>query len=280
LDAFSGGGNVAYFFKRKGLAVHAADRMRYPYHIARAIIENPGQTVTADEIMALLADNPQAGDFVRKHFAGIYFADGVHGIIDSIRANIDKLPESGFKRDIALFALGKTCITGKGGFGHFKTTRLHDNFTDSPERFKQRFTDNIYMINSLAFDNGQPCRAACGDIMFISPQVKVDLAYFDPPYITHFNQINYEYYYHFVEGLMTYWDGKEIVAGSKMKIYRIERSGMIKANAANFFHDFLSACAHIPNWIISYRNKAYPSEPEIKKIIADLGRDMTLKSKD
>ena len=279
-DLFSGSSVVGFMYKQKGKAVAANDKLRYCYYIARAIIENPGQTVTDDEIAALLADNPQAGDFVRKNFAGIYFSAGVHAIIDCIRANIDKLSAEGFKRDIALFALGKTCITGKGGFGHFGTTVLHDNHMDSPERFKQRFADNVHTINSLAFDNGQPCRATCGDIMAVGPQVKADLAYFDPPYATHFSQTNYERSYHFVEGLMTYWDGKEIVEGSKTKIYRIEKSGMTKANAANFFRDFLSACAHIPNWIISYRDQAYPSEPEVKRIIADLGRDVSLKSKD
>ncbi|MCZ7586519.1 MAG: hypothetical protein M5R36_26055 [Deltaproteobacteria bacterium] len=116
--------------------------------------------------------------------------------------------------------------------------------------------------------------------MDVGPQVKADLAYFDPPYATHFSQTNYERSYHFIEGLMTYWDGKEIVEGSKTKIYRMEKSGMTKANAANFFRDFLGACIHIRNWIISYRDQAYPSEPEVKRIIADLGRDVSLKSKD
>jgi len=279
-DLFSGSSVVGFMFKQKGKAVTANDKLRYCYHIARAIIENPGETVTDEEIAALLADNPQAGDFVRKHFAGIYFSEGVHGIIDTIRTNIDKLPADGFKKDIALFALGKSCITGKGGFGHFGTTIPHGDRQDNPERFKQRFADNVHTINSLAFDNGQPCRAACGDIMDVGPQVKADLAYFDPPYATHFSQTNYERSYHFIEGLMTYWDGKEIVEGSKTKIYRIEKSGMTKANASNFFRDFLGACVHIRNWIISYRDQAYPSEPEVKRIIGDLGRDVSLKSKD
>ncbi len=277
-DMFSGSSVVGFMFKQKGLAVTANDKLRYCFHIARAIIENKGETVSDSEIDALLAANPKAGNFVRKNFAGIYFAEGVHGIIDSIRANIDQL--SGFKKDIALFALGKACITGKGGFGHFGTTIPHGDRQDGPDRFKQRFAANVRTINSLVFDNGKPCKSHCGDIVENAPQVKVDLAYFDPPYATKFSQTNYERSYHFVEGLMTYWDGKEIVEGTKTKIYRIEKSGMTKANASNFFNDFLGACTHIPNWIISYRDQAYPSEPEVMKIVKDLGRSVAMESKD
>jgi len=277
-DMFSGSSVVGFMFKQKGLAVTANDKLRYCYHIARSIIENTGETITDDEIEMLLAANPKAGNFVRKNFAGIYFAEGVHGVIDSIRANIDRL--SGFKKDIALFALGKTCITGKGGFGHFGTTQSHGDRQDGPDRFKKRFADNVRTINGLVFDSGKSCKALCGDIVENASQVKADLAYFDPPYATKFSQTNYERSYHFVEGLMTYWDGKEIVEGSKTKIYRIEKSGMTKANAANFFGDFLGACSHIPHWIISYRDQAYPSEPEVMKIAKDLGRSVALESKD
>ena len=59
---------------------------------------------------ALLTDNPKAGSFVRDNFKGIFFARGVHALIDTIRANVDRL--SGFKKDLALFALGKTCMSG------------------------------------------------------------------------------------------------------------------------------------------------------------------------
>ena len=120
LDAFSGSAVVAYMYKTKGLKVLANDRLRYCYHAARAIIENDKVRLSDDELEALLADNPKAGTFVRDNFKGIFFAKGVHGLIDNIRANADKL--EGFKKDIALFALGKTCMSGKGGFGHFSSS--------------------------------------------------------------------------------------------------------------------------------------------------------------
>ena len=52
-DAFSGGANVAYFYKRKGLQVFANDLLKYPYHIARAIIENNTTTLSDEDVEKL-----------------------------------------------------------------------------------------------------------------------------------------------------------------------------------------------------------------------------------
>lgn len=161
IDAFNGSAVVGYMYKSKGLAVTANDRLRYCWHVARAIVENSGVTLSDDEIESLLAVNSNTGGFVQQNFKGLYFANGVHQVIDAIRANIDSL--KGYKKDIALFALGKSCITGKSGFGHFGTTVHHDDREDSPERFKQRFADNCRRINALVFDNDKECKAHNGD---------------------------------------------------------------------------------------------------------------------
>ncbi len=108
LDAFSGSAVVAYMYKRQGLWVIANDRLRFSWHIARAIIENDTVTLSDDEIEALLAPNAKADGFVARTFAGNYFRKGVHERIDQVRANIDRL--KGYKKDIALFALDRSCM--------------------------------------------------------------------------------------------------------------------------------------------------------------------------
>jgi adenine-specific DNA-methyltransferase len=207
-DAFSGSAVVAYMYKAKGVRVLANDRLHYCHHAARAIIENNSTRVSDDEIKALLADNAKAKTFVQDNFKGIFFAKGVHALIDTLRANCDKL--SGFKKDIALFALGKTCMSGKGGFGHFSSSTDYGKRQDSPEEFKKRFEDNLVRINALVFDNGKENKAFRQDINDFLSKANADLAYFDPPYATEFSTTNYERAYHFVEGLMTYWEGLEI----------------------------------------------------------------------
>lgn len=276
IDAFTGSGVVAYMYKTKGLKVTANDRLRYSYHAARAIVENSGVRISEDELAALLADNPKAGTFVRDNFKGIFFASGVHGVIDLIRANADKL--EGYKKDIAFFALGKTCMSGKGGFGHFSSSTDYGKRQDTPEEFRQRFADNIARINALIFDNGKECKASNKDINEVLPEAKVDLAYFDPPYATEFSTTNYEKSYHFVEGLMTYWDGLTLVEGSKTHHYETDHKTVTKANANEFFSVFLASAKHIPNWLISYRDHAYPNEGEMKDIISANGMSSRMQS--
>ena len=277
IDAFSGSGVVAYMYKTKGLSVIANDRLRYSYHAARAIVENSSVRISDDELAALLANNPKAGTFVQDNFKGLFFASGVHGVIDHIRANTVKL--EGFKRDIAFFALGKTCMSGKGGFGHFSSSTDYGKRQDTPEEFKQRFSDNIARINALIFDNGKECKALNKGINEVLPEAKVDLAYFDPPYATEFSTTNYEKSYHFVEGLMTYWDGLAIDTESKTHHYATDHKTVTKTNANEFFGTFLASAKHIPNWLISYRDHAYPNEGEMKDIISANGKDSRMQSK-
>lgn len=278
LDAFSGSAVVAYMYKTKGLQVIANDRLRYCHHAAKAIIENNSVRLSEDEIEALLADNAKAGSFVQDNFKGIFFAKGVHALIDTIRANCDKL--SGFKKDIALFGLGKTCMSGKGGFGHFSSSTDYGRRQDTPDEFKDRLRKNLQRINALVFDNGKENKAHRQDINDLLSKAKADLAYFDPPYATEFSTTNYERAYHFVEGLMTYWEGLEIKADTKVKYYETDHKTVTKANASEFFQTFLGNAKHIPHWLISYRDHAYPNEQEMKRIIGSFGKQSRMKSKD
>ena len=278
LDAFSGSAVVAYMYKTKGLQVIANDRLRYCHHAAKAIIENNSVRLSEDEIEALLADNAKAGSFVQDNFKGIFFAKGVHALIDTIRANCDKL--SGFKKDIALFGLGKTCMSGKGGFGHFSSSTDYGRRQDTPDEFKDRLRKNLQRINALIFDNDKENKAYRLDINDLLPKAKADLAYFDPPYATEFSTTNYERAYHFVEGLMTYWEGLEIKADTKVKYYETDHKTVTKANASEFFQTFLGNAKHIPHWLISYRDHAYPNEQEMKRIIGSFGKQSRMKSKD
>ncbi len=278
VDVFSGSAVVAYMFKTKGLSVIANDRLHYCHHAARAIIENKSIRLSDDDLEMLLGDNPKAGSFVQDNFKGIFFAKGVHQLIDVMRANCDRL--EGFKKDIALFALGKTCMSGKGGFGHFSSSTGYGRRQDNPDEFKERFADNVRRINALVFDNGEDCKAHCEDVNALLPKVKTDLAYFDPPYATEFSTTNYERSYHFVEGLMTYWKGLTLRADTKVKYYETDHKTVTKANASEFFQTFLGSARHIPHWLISYRDHAYPNEDEMKSIIAGLGRDSRMQSKE
>jgi len=277
-DAFGGSNVVGFMYKRKGLKVATNDALKYSYHISRAIIENNSTKLTNEDIENLIIPKSNTGDFIRRNFKNTFFTPEVLNILDGLRANIDLL--KGYKKDIALFALGKTCISGKGGFGHFSSTTMHGKRRFTKNQFIELYKSNLQRISDLVFDNGQDNKAFNGDILEVAPQVKADLAYFDPPYATHFSTTNYETAYHFVEGLMTMWKGKEIKEDSKTKSYQVSSKTVTQKTANEFFEKYLNASKHIKYWIISYRDQAYPSEREIKKIIDDVNKDSRMKSRD
>ena len=279
LDAFSGSAVVGYMYKQKGLRVVCNDRLRYCYHIARAIVENQKVTLSEEDLEMLLAENSQAEDFVQKTFRGSFFQSGVHPLIDNISKNIDEL--KGFKKDIALFALGKTCISAAGSFGHFQSTRnkgFEGHITDTPKRFIERFKQVVDRLNALVFDNEQENKAYWKDILEIFDLVKVDLVYFDPPYATHFSVTNYETSYHFVEGLMTYWKGLKIDESSKVKKFQTDHQTVTQSNAEGFFDGVFEKAKGVKHWIISYRDKAYPNEAGMKKLVEKQGKMVKMKS--
>jgi adenine-specific DNA-methyltransferase len=280
LDAFSGSAVVGYMYKAKGLDVVANDRLHYCYHIARAIIENSSVMVSEEELDALLKSNSKAGDFVQETFRGKFFQSGVHQIIDNIRANIDDL--QGYKKDIALFALAKSCISGSGSYGHFASTSKGsgNRHADTPKAFTDRFRGNIVRINSLVFDNGKENKVFCKDIQEVIPEAKVDLAYFDPPYATEYSTTNYETSYHFIEGLMTYWKGLEIDETSRVKKFHTDHKSVSQSNSEEFFDGFLNKSKGIKHWIISYRDHAYPNESKMKKLIDKHGKESRMFSRE
>jgi adenine-specific DNA-methyltransferase len=79
---------------------------------------------------------------------------------------------------------------------------------------------------------------------------------------------------------MTYWEGLEIKADTKVKYYETDHKTVTKANASEFFQTFLGNAKHIPHWLISYRDHAYPNEQEMKRIIGSFGKQSRMKSKD
>ena len=274
-DAFSGAATLSYIYKSKGLQVVSNDRLHYSHHIAKAIIENNYVRLCDNEIDLLLRPNAEAGTFIRDTFSGLYFGRGVHTLIDQYRANCDFL--SGYKRDIALFALGMTCINSTCGFGNFTATSSSIRPLCMPNEFKVRFRDNLEYINSLVFDNGRRNKALKLDVNEALPLVKTDLVFFDVPYVTEFSVIDYEKAYHFVEGLMTYWRGKTIDEDTKAKYYVMRHEPLTTTNVYNFFQNLFENAGHYPYWVISYRDHAFPTEKEMRKIIKAYNRSYEVK---
>jgi adenine-specific DNA-methyltransferase len=287
-DAFSGGANVAYYFKRKGLRVTTNDIMRYPYHIARAVIENNTETISDEELEALTEKNSGAGTFTADTFYGYYYTKPILQFLDTVWSNAQKL--KGYKKDIALAALGHTC-KAKAVFGMFNRSKMNRTrkISELAEGYRSSSIGNIPVaefitaykkyvrqINGLVYDNGQENKAHNGDILKTLPEVKADVIYCDPPYITEFLRNDYEDYYHFVEGLMTRWEGKEILDTPRRNF--ASRTKYTKESMRELLGDVVTAAAkNFPHILISYRDKAFPTEREMREMVSGSYSDVKVK---
>ena len=275
VDAFSGGGSVSYMLKREGFQVVSNDSLHWSHHIVRATVVNQRAKVTEEEIKALVQPNKKAGDFVQKHYKGKFWKKGVHKTIDEVRENIDAL--KGFKKDIALAALGGTMLSARGWFPQFTTSKVADGGY-SPEMFKSRLSEVIRRLNEMVFE-GPACEAHNKDVREFLPKVQADLAYFDPPYVTEFSAANYSVNYHVIEAVMVKGVGRNPNHKSKNRTEKTQ-ADLTRKNISEFFGEVFKAAGHIKGWLLSYRDKSFPREADIKKIFKESGREVRLVSKD
>jgi len=283
VDGFNGSAVVGYMYKTHGYKVFSNDRLKYCYNISKAIIENNSVTLDSKIVDELFIKRPNSYTVVYDNFSDKFFPPEIHKIIDIVRFNIDYLELKGYQRNIAIFALCKTCITNNTSFGHFSSSIYHTDWGGKnhhkAKEFIESIKNSVKTVNALVFDNGETCESYNDDINNVIKNINVDLAYFDPPYATQFSTSNYERAYHFIEGLIDLWKDKEIVKESKTGYYKSEHEAVTPNSAHSFFDKFLGNSKHIPYWCISYRDFAYPNEKEMAKLIEKYGYDYELFSK-
>ena len=97
------------------------------------------------------------------------------------------------------------------------------------------------------------------------PKVKVDIVYADPPYMTQFGYNDYEDKMYFVEGLMSYWKGKEIL-DNKRRNY-VSQTKYNKDSIKELIQGFVDGTVQIGAYLMmSYLDKAYPTAAELKEV--------------
>lgn len=269
IDGFAGSCAVAYMYKRQGLRVVTNDILGFSHHIARAIIVNQKTILDDSDIDHLLKPTSSAPTFIADTFKGLFFDKPVLEYLGRIRHNIDDL--KGYKKDLALFALGKTATTSARLHGHFVSSNLSP-LRDSLDQFLERFRKTIAKINALVFDNGQKNQAIRGKAVDALKASDADLAYFDPPYVTETSVHKYEYDMHFIEGLMVYWQGLDIDPQSKVKALFPKHTWPTKKTIESFLTEAFRAADHIPHWLVSHSENGRPKSEVMRKLIKNQGR--------
>lgn len=270
LDLFAGSGVVGYLFKTMGKQVFSNDYMAMSATLSKAMIENNGHTLTEKEIDKLFARNPKASRFVQNTYEGLYYTDEENAIIDLVRANIKKLPNSE-KRAIAMSALIRACLKKRArGIFTYTGLRYDDGRADLRMSMEEQIRNAAGLINAAVFDNGQQNRARHGDAM--TTRFKADLAYIDPPYYSPLSDNEYVRRYHFVEGLARNWEGVDMQWHTKTKKFKSYPTPFSSRSGAADAFDKLFRRLKDSILLVSYSSNSLPTREEIISLMSKYKR--------
>ena len=266
LDAFGGSQSIAYLLKLLGKRTYTNDFLNFNYQIGKALIENPGELLTKEDLDILFSQNqnPSEYNLMETLYANLFFYPEEAAFLDSFRSNIPLL-QNKFKQSLALSVMCRS-MTRKVTMGHFAHTQALVYAAD-PARVKRNrsltrplkdiFLDILPNYNAAVFNNHKDNKSFQKNILDLLPTLPdIDLAYFDPPYCN--SHADYQSFYHLLETFVEYWKDKQFVNG--IKRYEPKRySGFDKNSEAIYSLEIMFEKAqHIPTWIVSYNNRSYP----------------------
>lgn len=266
LDAFGGSQSIAYLFKQLGKKTLTNDFMGFNNQIGKALIENPGVTLSKEDTNILFAENsnPEEFNLMQTLFANLFFTPEEAAFADSFRSNVSHL-DNAYKQSLALAIMCRS-MTRKVTMGHFAHTQALVYAAD-PARIKRNrslirplkelFLELLPEYNAAVFDNTKDNQSYNENILDLLPQLTdIDVAYFDPPYCN--SHADYQSFYHLLETFVEYWKDKQFVNGTKR--YEPKRySGFDKnAEAIDNLRLMFERAQHIPTWLVSYNDRSYP----------------------
>lgn len=267
LDAFAGSQSVSFYFKQLGYKTITNDFLNFNNQIGLALVENSGEQLDNSDIELLFETSPDKSNYTLMDnvYTGIFFQKEDADFIDNFRANIPRLKNK-YKQALAFAAMNRS-LTRKITMGHFGHTQALV-YANNPERVKRNrslvrpvkdlFLEILPQYNNAVFDNGQDNKSYNENILNLLPRLSdIDVVYFDPPYCN--SHADYQGFYHLLETYTEYWRDKQFVNG--IKRYEPQRfSGFDKKNdIIKSFKTLFELTDFIPNWILSYNNRSYPS---------------------
>lgn len=280
LDAFSGSGCVSYLLKNMGAEVVSNDFLNFTHRIARACIENPGATVSPEDIEMLLSEGETRGRFISETFAGIFFTPSDLAFLDIVWSNLHRL-ENPWKEALVISALVRSCVKRqpRGVFTVSGNPALYDDGRrDMRLSLREHFQESIGKYNAVVFDNGRNNRAVQGDIFDLD--AKVDLVYMDPPYVPRSDDNCYVKRYHFLEGLATYWQGVEIMEATKVKKIQKKYTPFSYRRTALDAFDAMFCKFADSTLVLSYSSNGYPDLPTLRSMMRKYKKRVEVFEKD
>lgn len=262
LDAFAGSGCVSYLLKEKGVQVTSNDFLKFSYHMAQASVANNKITLSDDDIHSLISENNLGHSFISDKFKDLYFSDEDNAFLDNLWWNINGIKNE-YKKSLAYASITRACIKRRPrGMFAYTGFRYDDGRKDLTLSLEEHFVTAAHEWNAAVFDNGQECIAINKDV-FELENIHYDLVYIDPPYVSRHSDNDYTRRYHFVEGLVTYWQDVEIQEHTKTKKIRSIPSRFGSKNTINAAFDELFGKFPHSTLLVSYSSNSIPSKEEM-----------------
>ena len=275
LDVFAGGSSVAYMAKSKNLQVFANDILRINFHIAEAIIENPNETLSEDDVELIFTGDPFEGFMTINYSDKFYFKEECMEL-DLYRKNIEKLSNK-YKKALALVLMRRAMIRKmpysrftikwekvkqlrdeEFSYLHYKRRRHYHN-----QSFRFHFEDNLKEYNDSVFDNSKQNKAYNLDVFEALKTIKADIIYMDPPYAGTMND-----YFGFYGLLDSYITGQ--------KAQPFDNNFIDKATIIDQFDKLFSNLGNYKYWILSYNSRSKPSKEELLTLLKKYSDDVVV----
>lgn len=297
LDGFGGTGSVSYLFKRMGKEVTFNDILLSNYQTGIAIIENDDIKLNKNDINYLLHENGfDYPTFIQKTFEGIYYLNNENEWLDIVIHNTYMLSEKyegdllRKKQALAFHVLFQACLA-KRPYNLFHRSNLYMRLADVKRSFSNKKMwdtpfDKLLIkfyneISDKIFSNKRHNIAKCENILKVGGG-KYDLIYLDPPYIKSKQHIPIDYngLYHFLEGIMDYYNWRGKIDWTKKNKPLIKNKSYwdknsIETNFDKIFDNFQDAII-----VLSYGEPGYPPIETIKELLYQYKNTVEIKKRE
>ena len=267
LDGFLGGGSVSLYAKALGFRVVTTDIAERSIVVGRALIENSRVKLTREDVIRLLAPNPEPAMRIEREMVPQVFTANVARLIDRALAQARATP------DPAKAALLKTLAIRVALLEHpmsqVRKGTIHRMHSGEYEAITEscvhhyvgglRLTrpDRLWalaqQLNAGVFQGEAQVRKE--SVFDVLPRVQADVAYFDPPYP---GVMSYEKEYRVID---------EILEGTTRPT-----SPFTARDGAAMIDGLLQQARHIPIWLLSLGN-AVVTIGELEEKMRRLGRE-------
>lgn len=279
LDVFGGSASFSYFAKLNHKQVLYNDIFQFNTIIGTKLIEQNTNELTYEDAVGLFDRVPEVNylNHIAEYYNDIYFTDEENNQIDVYIQNALALENENIKCS-ALYILFQSCLMKRPyNLFHRRNLNMRLNYTSGnfgnkqtwEKSFEELFIRFIKELDQVCFNNGRINTAH--NFSALNCPLNADLVYIDPPYFKKESSTSYHSKYHFLEGLVNYYDIPDnINFNKKNKEITINASREFE-DKTNFLNDLRALINnHIGSHIvISYRNNGIPSIEEISDLLRE-----------